>query len=61
MRCERPITAEMALRLARYLGTSPDIWLRMQARYDREVAEAKLAKRIAREVKVLQPPQPLPE
>lgn len=58
VRGERAITADTALRLAQYLGTSPDIWLRMQARYDLEVAEAKLAKRIRQEVKVLQPTPP---
>ncbi len=54
VRGQRSITADTALRLARYFGTSADVWLRMQARYDLEVAEAKLAKRINREVKILQ-------
>jgi addiction module HigA family antidote len=51
---KRSITADTALRLARYFGTSPTVWLRLQARYDLEVAEAKMAGRIEREVKVLQ-------
>jgi len=46
------------MRLARYFGTSAVVWMRLQARYDLEVAEAKLASRIAREVNVLQRPQP---
>ena len=50
----RSITADTALRLARYFGTSAAVWLRLQARYDLEVAEAKMAKRINREVKILQ-------
>jgi addiction module HigA family antidote len=50
---KRAITADTALRLARYFGTSPAVWLRLQARYDLEVAEAKIAERIAQEVKVL--------
>jgi addiction module HigA family antidote len=50
---KRAITADTALRLARYFGTSPTVWLRLQARYDLEVAEVKMAERIAREVKVL--------
>ena len=54
VRGQRSITADTALRLARYFGTSANVWLRMQARYDLEVAEAKTAKRIKREVKVLQ-------
>ena len=54
VRGQRSITADTALRLARYFGTSASVWLRLQARYDLEVAEAKIAKRINREVKVLQ-------
>jgi plasmid maintenance system antidote protein VapI len=45
------------MRLARYFGTSAAVWLRLQARYDLEVAEARMAKRIKREVKVLQTTQ----
>jgi len=58
VRGQRSITADTALRLARYFGTSAAVWLRMQARYDLEVAESKTAKRINREVKVLQTTQP---
>src|SRR5512136_698238 len=54
VRGQRSITADTALRLARYFGTSAAVWLRLQARYDLEVAEAKVAKCINREVKVLQ-------
>jgi len=54
VRGQRSITADTALRLARYFGTGAAVWLRMQARYDLEKAEAKIAKRINREVKVLQ-------
>jgi len=53
VRHKRAITPEMALRLARYFGTSADIWLRLQVRYDLEVAKAQLTKQINREVKVL--------
>jgi len=55
---QRSITADIALRLARYFGTSPDVWLGLQAQYDLEIAEAKIAKRIEREVKVLRTAQP---
>ncbi len=58
VRGQRSITADTALRLARYFGTSAVVWLRMQARYDLEVAESKTARRIIREVKVLQTVQP---
>lgn len=50
---KRAVTADTAMRLARYFGTSPVVWLRLQARYDLEVAERKYGDRIEREVKVL--------
>lgn len=50
---KRAITADTAMRLSRYFGTSPDVWLRLQARYDLEVAEREYGDRIVREVKVL--------
>ena len=37
---KRAVTADTALRLARYFGTSANVWTRLQARYDLEVAEA---------------------
>jgi antitoxin HigA-1 len=51
---QRSITVDTALRLARYFGTSAAVWLRLQVRYDLEVAEKELRDRINREVKVLQ-------
>jgi len=50
----RSITADTALRLGRYFSTSPAVWLRMQVRYDLELAEKELGERINREVKVYQ-------
>jgi addiction module HigA family antidote len=50
---KRSVTADTAMRLARYFGTSPDVWLRLQARYDLEVAQMKHGERIKKEVKVL--------
>ncbi len=47
----RSITADTALRLARYLGTSAQFWLNLQARYDLERAEDELAARIENEVR----------
>ena len=35
---KRGITADTALRLAEYLGTSPEMWLQLQASYDMRVA-----------------------
>jgi len=51
---KRAVTADTALRLARYFGTSANVWMRLQARYDLEVAEAVLAERVKGEVKVRQ-------
>jgi addiction module HigA family antidote len=53
VRGKRGISADTALRLARYFGTTPGIWLRLQARYDLEMAEQKVGKQIDREVKTL--------
>ena len=53
VRGQRSITADTAMRLARYFGTSSAIWLLLQARYDLEIAETKMAKRVNRLVKVL--------
>ena len=55
---KRAVTADTALRLARYFGTSANVWMRLQARYDLEVAETELAERVKREVKVRQPLMP---
>lgn len=53
---KRSVTVDTAMRLARYFGTSAGVWLRLQVRYDLEVAEQKLAKKINREVKVYERP-----
>jgi antitoxin HigA-1 len=50
---ERAISPEMALRLARFFGTTPDFWLNLQARYDLEVARDKKQAKIDREVQPL--------
>ena len=52
VRGQRAISADSALRLARYFGTSPGIWLRLQAQYDLEIAAARSGKQIERQVKV---------
>ena len=53
---KRSISVDTALRLARYFGTSAAVWLRLQVRYDLEVAEQGLGKRIKREVIVRSQP-----
>ena len=52
---ERAITADTALRLARYFRTSEAFWMNLQARFDLEVQKDKLGKRIKREVSTLAP------
>ena len=51
----RAITAETALRLARFLGTDAQSWLNLQSHYDLECLELRLAERIEREVTPLLP------
>jgi addiction module HigA family antidote len=46
----RGITADTAMRLARYFNTTPQFWLGMQTDYDLRVTEIKAAKRISTEV-----------
>jgi addiction module HigA family antidote len=48
---KRSITADTALRLARYFGTSPQFWLGLQADYELDVAMDALGNRLEREVK----------
>ncbi len=50
---KRAITADTAMRLARFFGTDAQSWMNLQAAYDLEVAEMNLAERIEREVKPL--------
>ena len=43
---DRPVTAELALRLGRALGQTPQYWLNLQAAYDLKVAQAALQDRL---------------
>jgi addiction module HigA family antidote len=47
---KRGVTADTALRLARYFGNSPEFWLNLQAAHDLRAAEREAAARIEREV-----------
>jgi addiction module HigA family antidote len=49
----RAITADTALRLARYFGTTDRFWLNLQARYDLETEKDRLGSRLEREVATL--------
>jgi addiction module HigA family antidote len=46
----RAISPDTALRLARFLGTTAEFWVRLQARYELEVAKDKLSAGIERTV-----------
>jgi antitoxin HigA-1 len=50
VRERRGITADTAMRLARYFGGDARSWLNLQAAYDLRVAEMENAKRIEREI-----------
>ena len=49
---KRRITADTALRLARYFGMSPQFWLGLQMDYDLDVASDQLSDRLEKEVMV---------
>src|SRR5213083_2954936 len=53
VRGSRSISADTALRLARYFGTSERFWLNLQARYDLEIEKDRLNGRLQREVLIL--------
>ena len=52
---KRRITADTALRLARYFKMSPQFWLGLQIDYDLDVAEDKQADRLDKEIQVYSP------
>jgi addiction module HigA family antidote len=48
---KRSITADTALRLARYFGMSAQFWLGLQMDYDLDITEEAMAERLKREVR----------
>ena len=50
VRGRRAVTADTALRLGRYLGTTPEFWINLQTRYDLDVADRTVRRRIEREI-----------
>lgn len=52
IRGRRAVTPELALRLSRYTGTTPDFWLGLQEDYELRHAERKHARRIEQEVQL---------
>jgi addiction module HigA family antidote len=49
----RAITADTALRLARYFGTTDRFWMNLQVRYDLEVEQEELGDRLKDDIPVL--------
>ena len=56
VRGQRSITADTALRLARFFRTTERFWLNLQTRYDLEVQKDRLGDRLDREVTTLTTP-----
>jgi addiction module HigA family antidote len=55
VRGRRDITADTALRLARWLGTTPEFWLDLQQAYDLEIAEQTIGDEVRRTVEPREP------
>ena len=53
---KRRITADTALRLARFFGTSEGLWLNLQSRYDLEIERDRLGPVLEEQVEVLATP-----
>ena len=51
--CKRAVTADTALRLSQYFGTSARLWVNLQADFDLETEEDRIGKKLKKEVNVL--------
>ena len=51
VRGRRGVSADTALRLARYFGTTPELWINLQAFYNLRMAQRKSGRAIERQVK----------
>jgi addiction module HigA family antidote len=49
----RGITADSALRLARYFNTTPEFWMNLQSRYDLEMAKDRMSEKVKQQVRPL--------
>ena len=56
VRRRRAVTAEMALRLSRYFGTTAQLWQNLQSQYDLEIASEKIGKQVERVIQPLSRP-----
>ncbi len=50
VRGKRPITADLALRLAQFFGTSGEVWMNLQTHYDLEMAKDRLQENLSKEI-----------
>lgn len=57
---DRAISADTAIRLARYFGTTAEFWLNLQTHYDLVIENARLEKVIKKNVKIFAPPRQFP-
>ena len=46
--CTHPITTEMALRIGKFAGNGPELWLKLQQNYDLWHAEKRLRQELGR-------------
>ncbi len=58
VRGTRAISADTALRLSRFFGTSERFWLNLQSHYDFEIEKDRLGDRLRREVRTMAPARP---
>ena len=54
---QRGVTADTALRLARYFGTTPQLWLNLQKSFELRVAETESGRKIEERVQPREPAQ----
>jgi addiction module HigA family antidote len=56
VRRRRAVTAEMALRLSRYFGTTAQLWQNLQSQYDLEIACQKIGRKVQSGIQALPRP-----
>ena len=60
LQCDEGITAEIALRLSRYFGTTAELWMNLQKSYELRLAEIQLGGDIKRQVQPRQDTTAMP-
>ena len=56
---KRSITADSALRLSTFFGTTPEFWLNLQTAYDLKIAKASVGNKIEKEIRLFKMPVPV--